>query len=255
MSWKNSHNTPPRIKNYAEAEAFFNGACVVRSSIWAANERPLSRRVDHNKRIERRELRATGTCVYDLTLYNTPLVTYLPNGEILVMRHDTKLSRSFLNDVLPIGLSTISHGDTTMIRANTPDGPAWYLGGKGALEFEHCGHNWWRLNSTPQVRVRQHMCLKRAAQIRKAAKPFLTWVMTTRALCGDIEPRLWLTYPERYPKTLEQLQDTEIWPDLAPYVADRAEWMQGAYNAFSARTDHLISDYEPPKRGRSHEYS
>ena len=48
MSWKNSCNTPPRIKNYAEAEAFFNGASAVRSSTWTSDERPLGRRVDHN---------------------------------------------------------------------------------------------------------------------------------------------------------------------------------------------------------------
>lgn len=255
MSWKNSYNTPPRIKNYAEAEAFFNGACVVRSRIWAANERPLDSRIDHNKRIERRELRATGTWVYDLTLYNMPLVTYLPNGEILIVRHDTKLSRSFLNDVLPIGLSAVAHQDTTMVHARTPNGSAWYLGGLAALLFTPQGHDRWQLNSVPQTRFRQRLCLKRAAQVRKAAKPFLDWVAAHRALLGVGRP--YWPVPSRVPvpESFEQLQDVQAWPGFEPYVGNRTEWMQMVYDALGARTKYVISNYEPPKRGRGPLYS
>ena len=256
MSWGNSCYTLPRIRNHAEAEAFFNGISPLRSSTWAANERPLGRRADHNKRIVRHAFHGTDTYVYELTLYNTPLATYRPNGEVHIVRYDTRMSRDFLDAVLPVGLSTISHGGTTMIRANTPNGPAWYLGGKGALEFEHCGHNWWRLNSTPQARMREHLCRKQAAAVRKAAKPFLDWVQAHRALLGT-DQLLWLAWvaSTSVPKTFEQLQDVQAWPELEPYVGNRAQWMQVVYGTLGARTEHAISNYEPPKRGRSREYS
>lgn len=255
MPWENSCNALPRIKNYDEAEAFFNGANVVRSSAWALNERPLGSRTDHNKRIVCRELRATGTYIYELVLYNSPLATYLPNGEVLIVRHDTRLSRRFLNAVLPAGLSTVGHRDATMVFATTPDGFAWYLGGFAALRFTPHGRGQWQLNSVPQTRFRQRLCLKRAAQVRKAAKPFLDWVAAHRALLGA--DQLLRPVPSRAPapESFEQLQDVQAWPDLEPYVGNRTEWMQTVYDTLGARTKHAISNYEPPKRGRGPLYS
>ncbi len=252
MSWRNSCSAFPRIGGYVEAEAFFNGASAVRSSTWTSDERPLGRRVDHNKRIVRRIMRREShdAYVYELVLYNTPLVTYMPDGEVLIVRHDAKLSRSFLNAVLPAGLRTVSHRNTTMVCASTPDGPAWYLGGFAALRFTPHVHNQWQLNSAPQTRYRQQLCLKRAAQIRKAAKPFLDWVAAHRALLGA-DQLLW-PVPSRAPapKSFEQLQDVQAWPDLEPYVGNRTEWMQAVYDTLGARTKHVISNYEPPRRGR-----
>ena len=59
----------------------------------------------------------------------------------------------------------------------------------------------------------------------------------------------------KYPDSLDALQNTELWPTLAAGVSDRAAWIQGAYDAFGARTEFVVSDYEPPRRGRYPKFS
>lgn len=249
MSWSNNCYKLPRIADYAAAKKRFDGTAQPRASLWSAFQRPLDGAKAHHKRIQF----DPSNQAYELVLYRTPLVTYYPNGTVAVRPDSRKMSRDFLYATLPLGLSVMNHADQTMVIAHTLEGPAWYSVAVGALHFEHCGNHLWRLSSPTDQRIRERMCLKRAALIRKAAKPFLDWVQTTRALCGEpcAKPGTVL----KYPGNLDAFQDTEMWPRLAAGVPDRTTWMQGAYDAFGARTELAISNHEPPRRGRRPKFS
>ena len=249
MSWSNNCYKLPRIADYAAAKKRFDGTAQPRASLWTAFQRPLDGARAHRKRIQF----DPSNQAYELVLYRTPLVTYHPDGTVAVRPDSRKMSRDFLYATLPFGLSVTSHADETMVIAHTPECQAWYSKMVGVLYFKHCGSNLWQLTSPADRRVREHMCLKRAALVRKATKPFLDWVQTTRALCG--EPIINLSALPQYPDSLDALQDTELWPRLAAGVSDRATWLQGAYDAFGARTEFAISDYEPPRRGRHPKFS
>ena len=249
MSWSNNCYKLPRIADYAAAEKRFNDTAQPRASLWNAFQRPLGGARAHHKRIQF----DPSNQAYELVLYRTPLVTYYPDGTIAVRPDSRKMSRDFLYATLPLGLSVTSHADKTMVVAHTLEGPAWYSVAIGALHFKHCGDHLWRITSPSDPRIRERMCLKRAALVRKATKPFLDWVQTTRALCG--EPSAKPSAIPKYPDSLDALQDTELWPTLAAGVSDRAAWVRGAYDAFGARTEFVISDYEPPRRGRHPKFS
>ena len=249
MSWSGNCYKLPRIADYAAAEKRFNDTAQPRASLWNAFQRPLGGARAHHKRIQF----DPSNQAYELVFYHTPLVTYYPDGTIAVRPDSRKMSRQFLCATLPLELSVISHADETMVLAHTPKGQAWYSVVVGALHFKRCGNHLWQLTSPADQRIREHMCLKRAALVRKATKPFLDWVQTTRALCG--EPSAKPSAIPKYPDSLDAFQDTELWPTLAAGVPDRATWMQGAYDAFGARTEFVISDYEPPRRGRHPKFS
>lgn len=249
MSWSNNCYKLPRIADYAAAKKRFDDTAQPRASFWNAFQRPLDGARAHHKRIQF----DPSNQAYELVLYRTPLVTYYPDGTVAVRPDSRKMSREFLYATLPLGLSVTSHADETMVVAHTLEGQAWYPKAVGALHFEHCGNHLWRLTSPADQRVRERMCLKRAALVRKATKPFLDWVQTTRALCG--EPSTKPNAVPKYPDSLDAFQDTELWPRLAVRVPDRATWMQGAYDAFGARTVFVVSDHEPPRRGRHLKFS
>jgi len=249
MSWSNNCYKLPRIADYAAAEKRFNDTAQPRESLWKAFQRPLDGAKAHHKRIQF----DPSNQAYELVLYRTPLVTYYPDGTVAVRPDSRKMSRDFLYATLPLGLSVMSHADRTMVIAHTLEGQAWYSVAVGALHFKHCGDHLWRITSPTDPRIRERMCLKRAALVRKATKPFLDWVQTTRVLCG--EPSIKAFAFPKYPDSLDALQDTELWPTLAAGVSDRAAWVRGAYDAFGARTELAISDYEPPRRGRHPKFS
>ena len=249
MPWSNNCHKLPRIADYAAAKKRFDDTAQPRASFWNAFQRPLDGAKAHHKHIQF----DPSNQAYELVLYCTPLVTYYPDGTVAVRPDDRKMSRDFLDATLPLGLSVMSHADQTMVIAHTLEGQAWYSKAVGALHFKHCGGHLWRITSPADQRVRERLCLKRAALVRKATKPFLDWVQTTRALCGDPSTKSFAA--PKYPDSLDALQDTELWPTLATRVSDRATWMQGAYDAFGARTEVAISDYEPPRRGRHPKFS
>ena len=249
MSWSNNCYKLPRIADYAAAKKRFDGTAQPRASFWGAFQRPLGGARAPHKRIQF----DPSNQAYELVLYRTPLVTYYPDGTVAVRPYGSKMSRDFLYATLPLGLSVMSHADETMVLAHTPKGQAWYSVVAGALHFEHCGNHLWWLTSPADQRIRERMCLKRAALVRKATKPFLDWVQTTRALCGEPSTKPFAV--PKYPDSLDAFQDTELWPTLAVRVPDRATWTQGAYDAFGARTEVAISDYEPPRRGRHPKFS
>lgn len=249
MSWSNNCYKLPRIADYAAAKKRFDDTAQPRASLWNAFQRPLDGAKAHHKRIQF----DPSDQAYELVLYRTPLVTYYPDGTIAVRPDSRKMSRDFLYATLPLGLSVTSHADETMVIARTLEGQAWYSVAVGALYFKRCGNHLWQLTSPADQRIRERMCLKRAALVRKATKPFLDWVQTTRALCGEPSTKAFAV--PKYPDSLDALQDTELWPRLAVRVPDRATWIQGAYDAFGARTEVAISDYEPPRRGRYPKFS
>lgn len=249
MPWSNNYYKLPCIADYAAAKKRFDDTAQPRAVFWSTFQRPLDGAKAHHKRIQF----DPSNQAYELVLYRTPLVTYYPDGTIAVRPDSRKMSRDFLYATLPLGLSVMSHADKTMVIARTLEGPAWYSVAVGALHFKHCGDYLWRITSPADQRIRERMCLKRAALVRKATKPFLDWVQTTRALCG--EPSTKLSAVPEYPDGLDAFQDTELWPRLAAGVLDRAAWMQGAYDAFGARTEVAISDHEPPRRGRHPKFS
>ena len=249
MSWSNSCYKLPRIADYAAAKKRFDGTAQPRAVFWNTFQRPLDDAKAHHKRIQF----DPSNQAYELVLYRTPLVTYYPDDTVAVRPDSSKMSRDFLYATLPLGLSVISHAGETMVVARTLEGPAWYSVAVGALYFERCGNHLWQLTSPADQRIRERMCLKRAALVRKATKPFLDWVQTARALCG--EPNTKSFEVPKYPDSLDAFQDTELWPTLATRVSDRATWTQGAYDAFGARTEVAISDYEPPRRGRYPKFS
>ena len=249
MSWSNNCYKLPRIADYAAAKKRFDDTAQPRASLWNAFQRPLDGARAHHKRIQF----DPSDQAYELVLYRTPLVTYYPDGTIAVRPDSRKMSREFLYATLPLGLSVTSHADETMVVAHTPKGKAWYSVAVGALHFKHCGDHLWRITSPTDQRIRERMCLKRAALVCKATRPFLDWVQTTRALCG--EPSTKPSAIPKYPGSLDAFQDTELWPRLAAGVPDRVTWIQGAYDAFGARTELAISDYEPPRRGRHPKFS
>lgn len=243
MSWSNKCYKLPRIADYAAAKKRFDDTAQPRASLWSAFQRPLDGVKAYHKRIEI----DPSDQAYELVLYSTPLVTYYPDGSVAVRPDSRKMSREFLSATLPLGLSVTSHASETLVIAHTPEGQAWYSKAVGALYFKRCGNHLWRLTSPADQRVRLRTCLKRAALIRKATKPFLDWVQAARALCGEPQHKAF-TVP-KYPDSLDALQDTELWPRLAISVPDRTTWIQGAYDAFGARTEVAVSDYEPPRRG------
>ncbi len=249
MSWSNNCHKLPRIADYAAAKKRFDDTAQPRASFWGAFQRPLDGARAHHKRIQF----DPSDQAYELVLYGTPLVTYYPDGTVAVRPDDRQMSRDFLHATLPLGLSVMSHANETMVIAHTLEGQAWYLQAVGALHFRHCGNHLWQLTSPTDQRIRERMCLKRAALVRKATKPFLDWVQTTRVLCG--EPTTNPFAGPKYPDSLDVFQDTELWPTLATRVSDRATWVQGAYDAFGARTEVAISDYEPPRCGRHPKFS
>ena len=249
MSWSNNCHKLPRIADYAAAKKRFDDAAQPRAVFWSTFQRPLGGAKAHHKRIQF----DPSNQAYELVLYRAPLVTYYPDGTVAVRPDSRKMSRDFLHATLPLGLSVTSHADETMVIAHTPKGTAWYSVAVGTLHFEHYGDHLWWLTSPADQRIREHMCLKRAALVRKATKPFLDWVQTTRVLCG--EPSAKPSAAPKYPDSLDALQNTELWPTLAAGVSDRAAWIQGAYDAFGARTEVAISDHEPPRRGRHPKFS
>ena len=249
MPWSNNCYKLPCIADYAAAKKRFDGTAQSRTSRWGTFQRPLDGARAWHKRIQL----DPSNQAYELVLYRTPLVTYYPDGTVAVRPDSRKMSRDFLYATLPLGLSVTSHANETMVVAHTLEGQAWYSKAVGALHFEHCGNHLWRLTSPADQRVRSRTCLKRAALVRKATRPFLDWVQTTRVLCG--EPSTKAFAAPKYPDSLDAFQDTELWPRLAAGVPDRATWTQGAYDAFGARTEFVVSDHEPPRRGRRPKFS
>ena len=249
MPWSNNCYKLPRIADYAAAEKRFNDTAQPRAVFWNTFQRPLGGARAHHQRIQFNP----SNRAYELVLYREPLVTYYPDGTVAVRPDSRKMSRDFLYATLPLGLSVTSHANGTMVIAHTLEGQAWYSKVIGALHFRPCGDHLWRITSLADQRIRKRMCLKRAALVRKATKPFLDWVQTTRVLCG--EPSTKLGAIPKYPDSLDAFQDTELWPTLATGVPDRATWIQGAYDAFGARTEFAISNHEPPRRGRHPKFS
>ena len=249
MPWSNNCYKLPCIADYAAAKKRFDGTAQPRAVFWSTLQRPLGGARAHHQRIQFNP----SNQAYELVLYRTPLVTYYPDGTVAVRPDSRKMSRDFLCATLPLGLSVTSHANETMVIAHTLEGQAWYSQVIGALHFRPCGDHLWQITSLADQRIRERMCLKRAALVRKATKPFLDWVQTTRVLCG--EPSAKLGAIPKYPDSLDAFQDTELWPRLASGVPDRATWIQGAYDVFGARTEFAISNHEPPRRGRHPNFS
>ena len=235
-----------QIGSFNQAENFFAQTKPVRSPNWHANQRPLDNRSAYHKRIQHYTA-PDGVEVYELVLYDTPLVSYYSDGRVVVIGHPSNSSQRFLSSFLPQGIWAIRRENVTLFEINSGPDLQWYQG--ACITFRRdTDANTWVLCGAHTPRIHCKLNLKKAAQIRKAAKPFLIWVKATRALLNNNGPRTW--YGACLPTSIEDLANQELWPKMEPGVANSAPsiWVQGAYQALGAYDTITLTPFDPPPR-------
>lgn len=234
-----------RIGSFDQAENFFARTKPVRSPNWHIRQRPLDNRSAHHKRIQH-YARPDGVEVYELILYDTPLVSYYSDGRVVVIGHPSNSSQLFLSSFLPQGIRAIRRENVTLFEINSGPNLQWYQGEH--LTFRRdTNANTWVLCGAHIPRTQRKLNLKKAAQIRKAAKPFLIWVKSTRTLLNThTDSPTWIM--DSLPLSWEDFADRDAWPRMERGVAssDPGIWVRTVYQALGAYDIITLTPSDPP---------
>jgi hypothetical protein len=169
------------LTNFGAAKHFFEA--TEKPKNWAENERPLD-----NKRMRHKRLVKAGDS-YACYLYQTPMVTFLPN-ELHLHCDDRVSSFSFSHHYEHAGAQCVSDGGRMFWKVLTDDGWMYYREGRESLKFKRTAAGNWKLYSKAAVLTERVLDREAAKPIREALKPYAQWYIATKRLGVDLSCRV-----------------------------------------------------------------
>jgi hypothetical protein len=157
------------ISSYEQALAHWK-----KTKSWANNDRPLSGRREKNK-----ALRKLTDGSFECRLYETPLVTYHPAGQVTLLTDDRLSSRMFMERVAPLHCSPVSAQGRTFWEIRTRDGAQFRLNRTEIIPNDD--KTWRVLYSTGQA-TEQFRDKSLCAKIRRNLKMYANWYGVTSRL-------------------------------------------------------------------------
>jgi len=167
MFGNSAHQLDP-VRSYADAARRYEEITPVRGH----TVRPLGRRSDHTKRIEK------SGGAYAFVLHRTDVVTWVSSTALVIRTWNSNLTIDFANRFLPSDISAFSYRGHMAIRVRGEE----YRG--GTLFFE-LRDGRWEYVSGAQQETENRLDLKKAAATRKKLKPFKDWSEAIRQLSGQ----------------------------------------------------------------------
>lgn len=122
---------------------------------------------------------------YACVLYHTAMVTYYPDGSVLLNVHDSQSSRIFSDYMAPAGCVAISHQSCMYWKVNTPQGIQYYRPARERLHLQPAPCQTWEVvGAMPDMPVERKFDRKLGAATRRALNPYFQWLETTERLTG-----------------------------------------------------------------------
>lgn len=168
---------------------------------------------------------------YAMTLFETPMVTYLANGDLELQVYDSASSHQFVWYVRPDFLSVTSHGGRMFWCVPTDQGKMWVRPERGPLKLRFISTGIYEITSQVEKYTKWETDLKKAAAVRKKLSHYDKWQKFTARL----KDARW--YPRRVAREdLRQLlaepENIAFFPELgAPVQA----FLREAYELDGAR--------------------
>lgn len=237
----------PDIYSHESAARYFAAHTKPKRSEWLENERPLSGPRMHHKRLVKNN---DGS--YSCVLYHTPLITYSPNGDIVVRMHDSVSSRKFIDALTPHGMYAWSCSGTTGLMVHTDTGRQWLLAERDTITLRRSTAHTWEVLRGAAVRRREFVDRQKSKEIRAELKPFEDWYRAA----DNVIPFVRRSYMHAHIlKSLDELKNKDCWPQLATNIPSIQALREHAYDEFGAREVRVIPNWTTPKKGRRSCYS
>lgn len=164
MFGNSTHKLDP-VRSYADAVRRYEVITPIRGH----TVRPLGRRSDHAKRIEK------SGGAYAFVLHQTDVVTWVSPTALVIRTWNSNPTIDFANRFLPPGISAFSYRGYMAIRV---------MGGeyRGGTLFFELRDGRWEYVSGAQQETEYRLDLKKAAATRKKLRQFRDWGFTVAAL-------------------------------------------------------------------------
>lgn len=189
------HTTVQNVKRcftYADAKYVHDKTTPIRGR--SPEVRPLGQRRD----VDTYSVRMSGENV-EFVLYKTPVVTYLPNGDVVIKTDGwTSVStHQFIQQVL--GIKCYGSRRSTIMEARSADGDVhkYIIPKDKGITMIHAGGNWriTQFNTIYEYRLNR----KAANEVRKKYAGFLTYVRGMVKLRSEmVEPKRWARRQKPY---------------------------------------------------------
>lgn len=230
MGWMIDTRDMSRVVDFRMAEEVWNDATPWR------NEHSSWRQLGGRRAVHKRIVKYS-TGGYGCVLYQTPMVTYFPDGAVELRCYGSASSNMFAWMVKPQGCAPVNHQQTMFWAVDTPEGERFYTEGNGPLRFIPDGRKW-RLTSQPAQPTEWKYDPKLGAEVRRKLKPFKQWADLTLRLTGEKIPQRHWAKGSQYDAGffLVHSNETEYYPKILELFGC-AEWLKdAAYLAAGART-------------------
>lgn len=180
MSWSISSRGISRISNFVEAERHWNNAVPWR------NEDASWRQLDGRRMTHKRLVKLSDNRGYECVLYNTPVVTYMADGSVLLDTYNSQSTQVFAWVVKPTGCAPASTRGRMFWDVRTDAGNMYYQPGKERLRLAPTDKGNWLLTSEPVAFTEQQYNPKLGAAVRKKLKAYTLWFDMTQRLGAHI---------------------------------------------------------------------
>ena len=235
----------PCIKSWEEAHKWYTQTpSPVRRKEWreAPNARPLaSVRMLHKRIVKVGE-------DYELTLYDTPLVTYHKDGTVTSAQHGTISSAAFHWRMRPGGMHyrKASGGKTLLcLNPGSQNFTEFVQGDRIKLEWKD---GLWKVVEGAEQRTREYLKHAEARAAAKALKPLFAWY--------DASVKLGYRFPNMSAgrhaiwTLLHCLEDPEQYIEFGPFLHDKPKFRKAYYDALDLYEKRPIPNTEHPVRQR-----
>lgn len=237
----------PRLNTFAACAAFFASTPKPRNTVWEENERPLDTPRMHHKRLVKN---SDGS--YACVLYKCRHVTYHEDGRIEIQLYDSSSSKAFLQRMLPARVRIDTRSGRTLLEVATDNDIEWYDTDQSGFVLAPSVAGSWKVLSETVPRQREFVDRRKATEVRALAAPFLLWRAVTDKLVPFKERGDPYTLPYHAANYLNAQED---WHLLAPYAADKVQFLDWLYDVCGARKAQYIPANTSPRRGRRTAYT
>lgn len=244
MGWSISSHDLTCIASFAQAEKHWADTKPWKSEnqTW----RPLGGRRARHKRLVKL---ADGG--YACVLYHTAMVTYYPDGSVLLNVHDSQSSRIFSDYMAPAGCVAISHQSCMYWKVNTPQGFHYYRPARERLHLQPAPYQTWGVvGAMPDMPMERKFDRKLGAATRRALIPYFQWLSMTERLTGTSVNRMFTPQPDTVRRLLDAPDNPEIYVHLGRTGGSKEVVTRLAYSITRAVTTAPVPYDRLPKIAR-----
>ena len=240
MAWTIRTNDLAVISSFEAAEKHWNEGKEWKNE--HASWRPLAgRRKTH---IHLVKLSQGG---YECVLFETPIVTYYPDGSVKLIAHNTQSTLSFARYVSPPGCTPVSHKGHMFWCVDTPGGEHYQY---ETMVIAPVREGVWVV-TTPAAPLKEWVLdRKKAAEVRKLIKPYAEWYEMTSRLIGKAAHGVASRYAHAHGigLLLDEPTRVEAYPELMHMLGHPLTFRQTAYEVCGARTQQPVPRTRLPRK-------